>query len=160
MMDVSQLLELLRRSPECEVAAPRGLPELRDGLELPHDLTEFYLECGGLLFTSSGVSVATPQRFLPINEVVLGERVQDDPSDAWYLLAESGVTATSERVCIDLRPIYRGRCYDSFWDRHGVAGSMPVVALSFRDFLTRLWEVRDVFWRPSQLAQAGDAYDE
>ena len=100
-----------------------GLPQVRDGDELPADLRAFYESCGGLALLRIRMLVVPPSRFLPVADTTL------------YLLAEK-TTATSERIAIDLGPENRGCCY---------AGTV-VVASSFTSFLVRL--ARDeIVWR-------------
>ena len=100
-----------------------GLPQLRDGDELPADLRAFYESCGGLALLRIRMLVVPPSRFLPVADTTL------------YLLAEK-TTATAERIAIDLGPENRGCCY---------AGTV-MVASSFTSFLVRL--ARDeIVWR-------------
>lgn len=49
-------------------------------------------------------------------------------------------------VTIDCSADRLGRCYDSFWDSHGVAGSCSIVALSFTDLLQRLLDNNGDYW--------------
>ena len=75
------------------------------------------------------------------------------------MIAEDDDSSTALRAVIDLDPRRLGRVYDGFWDRFGVAGSMPVVALSFTDFLARLAESSgEPVWAGDDLG-LGDAYD-
>jgi hypothetical protein len=133
------------------------MPVVAGGVELPGDLRAFYEPCGGLEL-GSGIGIVAPDRFLPINEVVLGEQYDDDPSASWCLVAEADESDTAERFSIDLGAGRRGRVYDSFWDRHGVAGSMDVVADSYTSFLARL-AAEGLSWTAEGFALLGDAYD-
>ena len=45
-------------------------------------------------------------------------------------------------ITIDLYKEKNGRCYDSFWDRHGVVGECSVIAISFTELIERLLEAR------------------
>jgi hypothetical protein len=162
---MAALIEELRRRRECEVAAPAGMPLVAGGLELPDDLQSFYELCGGVVFDYTvdrkyefGFAVVSPDRFLPINEVVLGEQYEDDPSASWYLIAEADDSGTADRFSIDLNADRGGRIFDSFWDRHGLAGSMDVVANSFTEFLARL-SSEGRYWLADGFSALGDAYD-
>jgi antitoxin YokJ len=75
------------------------------------------------------------------------------------VIAEGDTTGTAERAVIDLHPARLGRCYDAFWDRFAVAGSMAVVATSFTDFLTRVIEAGGAAYWSGQALGMGDAYD-
>ncbi len=93
------------------------------------------------------------------NKVILGEHgALGDRSDYWYLLARG---SSGEGISIDLHPDRLGRCYDSFWDRHGLAGSCPVIALSFLDLLTRLMDSGGAhwYWLEADFGSLGDAYE-
>lgn len=122
----------------------------------PDDLSRFLELCGGVR-CGGGVSVG--QRIVPAQEEILGERYEDDPSADWFVIAEEGEEETAERIVIDLGQDHRGRCYEAFWDRFGVAGSMPVVASSFSDLLDRLIAAGGApYWSDADLS-LGDAYD-
>ena len=159
MTDVRALLDDLRRRSDCVIHDPAGAPITAPKHNLPDDLATFYALCGGLAFrTPPPMCLVAPSRFLPINEVVLGEQFPDDASAGWYLLAESDASASAERISIDLRHGYEGWCYESFWDRHGVAGSMSIVSRSFTTFLARL-SAEGIFWTAEGFIPLGDAYD-
>ena len=157
---VSAVIEELRERGDCLVLPPVGPPRVRSDLSLPADLSTFYRECGGVVFTGPGIGIVPPSRFLPVNEVVLGELHPEDVSSAWYLVAEASTASTAERISIDLRQEFQGRCYDSFWDRHGVAGSMPVVARSFTELLEWAAGASLESWQAGGgWPSYGDAYD-
>lgn len=100
-----------------------GLPELRDGHELPADLRAFYDTCGGLGLLKIRMLVVPPSRFAPLNGA------------SRYLLAEK-TTSPSEQIAIELGSENRGCCY---------AGT-GMVARSFTSLLVRL--ARDeIVWR-------------
>jgi antitoxin YokJ len=156
VVDVGDLIDLLRRRADCVVEKPIGMPTLAPGHNLPDDVASFYAACGGLELQSLPLRIVSPARFLPINEVVLAEQFAGDASAGWYLAAESDTSGTAERVSIDLRSGYAGRCYDSFWDRHGIRGSMPIIALSFTAFLARVAS-DGIYWTSERFAPLGDA---
>jgi len=154
------LVERIRRTPGCVLRGPAGLPVLPHGKTLPRDVEEFFLECGGaLLFVGAPypLEIVSPLDFLKANPVIAGVDVPDDPSDDWFIIARNG----GQFVTVDCGASRNGHCYDSFWDRHAVAGSCPVVARSFSEFLTRILESRgaELYWLQPKFESLGDAYD-
>jgi hypothetical protein len=53
-----------------------------------------------------------------------------------------------------------GFCYDSFWERFGLQGEMPIVSKSFFDFLLKqyLSKGKVNYWLESDFNYLGDAY--
>ena len=102
-----------------------GLPELREGDELPADLRAFYRVCGGLTLQKIRMRVVEPSRLIPLG------------SGSLYFLAER-YDREAERVAIDLSPDGRGHCYDA-------SDGGDCIAPSFTSFLVRL--ARDgIYW--------------
>ena len=65
----------------------------------------------------------------------------------------SGSAATTLRLCaltarlragagVDLHPARAGRYYDAFWDSYGLAGQMPVLAISVAELIHQLLDMR------------------
>lgn len=161
MTELQQLLEHIGKTPDCEVLPPRGQPTLRKSDRLPSDLAEFYALCGGVtLFERSTypIRIVGPEEFVRANPEIVGTECPDDISDFWYIVARGG---REEAISIDCSSDRLGRCYDSFWDRHGVAGDCRVVALSFTELMRRLFEGRGEywFWLAAGGPRYGDAYD-
>lgn len=161
-MTVRELLEKIRNDPECEVLPPAGIPECAENCRLPDDIREFYGLCGGVvLFPSSEYhfEIAAPGEFQLANPVIVGELCPEDISSQWYIVA---CNLEEDYLTVDLSEKRNGRCYDSFWDRHGVAGECPVIAKSFTELLSRLYENRGgcLYWLEDDFASLGDAYDE
>ena len=159
-VDVPYCVDLIRRDAACTVLAPQGVPSVRAGNLLPDDLKSFYESCGGVvLFRDKdyGISVVPPPKLRLANPVVVGELCEEDISSSWYVVAESG----DQLISIDLDPGRLGRCYDSFYECHGVAGSCPIIAFSFAELLERLYGARGEywFWLRSDFVSLGDAYD-
>ena len=159
-VEIVGLLRDLACRDGCVLAIPEGVPVTKPEHDLPDDLETFYSICGGLRLTRPNLGIVSPARFQPVNQVVLSKERRADASAAWYLIAESDASATAELVSIDLRTDARGRCYDSFWDRHGVAGSMPVIAESFTSFLRRVAASDAAYWTSREFVPLGDAYDD
>ncbi len=160
-MSIQDLVDAARGRPDVVVDPPNGLPAVRGGEELPAELVEFYSLCGGMtLFagTPDEVRIHGADAFLGANEEVVGAAYPDDISHTWYMLARSGL----ERASIDCSPVRAGRCYDSFWDCHGVAGSCSIIARSFAEFLELQLAVKEatVFWSEPGFLGFGDAYEE
>lgn len=158
---IKLLIEAASRVRGCTVLPQRGIPIVKHGLALPDDLKTFYETCGGLhLFQQSlyPIEIAGPEDFEPANLALLGLGPQQDRSDDWYLLARSG---PEQSISIDLHSSRAGRCYDSFWDRHAVAGSCTVIALSFTEFLqtTLTRSGSSLYWLEPGFKSFGDAYD-
>lgn len=160
-MSLSELFAEIKASPRCTVLPAAGLPVVSDGHALPHDLKQFYELCGGVnLFNDSeyAISIVPPQMFTPANPVIIGGQEESDISSSWYVVGSGGGT---EYLTIDLSRERLGRCYDSFVDRHGVAGSCPIIATSFTELLTRLFlnDGKYWYWLRDDFQHIGDAYD-
>ncbi|MBX7083416.1 MAG: SMI1/KNR4 family protein [Nannocystaceae bacterium] len=146
MTELQRLLDQIRRTRDCKVAATRGHPALREGDRLPDDLAEFYRLAGGAtLFEHSTypIRIVGPEELIRANPEIVGSECPDDISDAWYIVARGG---REEAISIDCNADRLGRCYDSFWDRHGVAGDCRIVALSFTELLQRLLDGGGSYW--------------
>lgn len=156
-MRVIELIESVRTAQGCRVSPPTGVPDVP--YRLPNDLLDYFTVCGGLtLFEGAeyGINLVGPSDFVRANALIAGA---DDPSDIshdWYVVAVSD----GQYVSIDLNADRLGRCYDSFWDRHAVAGSCSIVAMSFEEFFAKLVNGRGDrwFWLESGFVTYGDAY--
>jgi hypothetical protein len=150
---VDQFLAFADRTPGWRVLAR---DEDLGGRAVPHDLARFLERCGGVV-TQADVTVGS--RVVQAQQALLGERDDNDRSAHWFVIAEDDDSSTALRAVIDLDPQRLGRVYDGFWDRLGVAGSMPVIALSFSDLLERLvLSGGEPYWADDDL-ELGDAYD-
>lgn len=161
-MTVKELLEKIGNDPECEVLPPKGVPECVENCRLPDDVREFYELCGGaVLFRSADypLEIAGSEDFQLANPVIVGELCPEDISSQWYIVVSD---LEGDYLTIDLSEERNGRCYDSFWDRHGVVGSCPIIAKSFTELLSRLYEMRGeyLYWAEDDFEPLGDAYDE
>jgi antitoxin YokJ len=165
------VVEAIGRRSDCAVLEPQAQPAVEHPLALPDDLRRFYELCGGLVLFRDG---ATPWRIVPPGELVPAARrflaVQDadaamaDPRDVagtTFVFADQGGASTDEHVVVDLHPARAGRYYETFWDRFGLAGEMPIIARSVAEALTWLLEMRGegVEAALSRRAPLGDAYD-
>jgi len=158
-MTMTDLIESIQRQSDCGVKPLGSLPNVGAN-ELPSDVVEFYSLVGGAtLFRDSpyGIEIVSPEDFVRANPVIVGNSCEDDITHDWYIVAKNG----EQYITIDLAPARAGMCYDSFWDRHGVPGSCPVVARSFTDLLERLLAAKgsELYWLEPQFKNLGDAYE-
>lgn len=165
MMDMTALLDEIRRSSDCMVLPPSGLPAVPF---IPVDMADFYRECGGVkLYPSKdyGIDILPPYRVKRAVEVVFPglslaevEATKDNISFDWYVIADGG---DGQTVSIDLHPDRFGRCYDTFWDRFATPGETPIIAASFTELIVRLYENSGSywFWLRNDFVGHGDAYD-
>lgn len=154
------IVDLIRSTPRCAVKPPAGMPVLAAGQTIPIDVAAFYAVCGGAsLFHGEPYSleIVPPTHFAKANPIIAGVEVPGDPSEDWYIFARNG----EQFVSIDCGSKWNGRCYDSFWDRHAVAGSCPVVARSFSEFVRESLKRggRGYYWLEHGFESLGDAYD-
>jgi antitoxin YokJ len=160
--NIDQMVKAIAATPGCRLLSSVGIPAVPSELRLPDDVARFYQLCGGArLYDGADFSfdIVAPSGFVASNLAILNEdRKLDDITDNWHIIAWSGA---EQAISIDLAPQRLGRCYDSFWDRHGVAGSCPVVARSFGQLLISLLESEGdaLFWLDESFASLGDAYD-
>ena len=162
MSKISDLIEQIRLPSGCSVKSPAGLSAIATPDRLPDDVREFYTLCGGVsLFPEGeyGIEIVAPDRMILANPVIAGELYEEDISSHWYIFA---IVVQSDYLTIDLSAERNGPCYASFWDIHGVAGSCPIIALSFTDALQRLFENKGDYWYwfRSDFQSLGDAYDQ
>ncbi|MCR8630886.1 SMI1/KNR4 family protein [Paenibacillus radicis (ex Xue et al. 2023)] len=160
-MNIEFLVKKLKTMPDNVIYSPSGLPFLEGGVALPSDLTSFYQLCGGgKFFTKSdhSISIVSPKEFVLANPVIVGDRCEDDISSGWYII---GSDNNGDYLTIDLHKERLGKCYDSFWDRHGVVGDCPVIAHSFTHLLIQLIENsgHSWYWLKDDFESLGDAYD-
>ncbi len=169
-MSIRELVARIQATPDCTVADPISradlhLPALHPGHVLPDDLREFCDVCGGLtLFERSPY----PMIVVPPPEVMLANAILfsglmpeeqlaslEDISWTWYLIARD---EKRRYLTIDLSPERLGRCYDSSPGNHAHPGSSTIVAFSFTELLTHLYEDQGLHLFP-KVVSLGDAYD-
>lgn len=160
-MEIKELIEKIRNTPDCIVHAPCGLPLENQNIDLPNDLKEFYENCGGItLFANEeyGFTIVAPKEMVLANPIIVGELCEEDISSEWYIVCKN---AENDYITIDLANERKGKCYDSFWDRHGVVGECAVVARNFTELLTQLYnnQGKSLFWLDEDFCYLGDAYD-
>ncbi|WP_078393754.1 SMI1/KNR4 family protein [Shouchella patagoniensis] len=162
MSKIEQLINQIKSTTHCDVLEHVHLPEIDEKHILPEDLKEFYRLCGGAsLFTNKDYPfyIVPPEEFVLENPVIVGELCEEDISSDWYIVCNDG---KDEYLTIDLNKERLGRCYDSFFDRHGLVGESQIVGFSFTELLERLLEKRGeyLYWLESDFTPLGDAYDD
>lgn len=162
-MKVKELINEIKTWPNCKVYPPTGLPSIDDKKHnLPDDIIEFYKLCGGVtLFESESYAsnIVSPDKFVLANPVIVGELCEDDITSEWYIIADDG---NGDYITVDLSNERLGRCYDSYWDRHGVVGECPIIATSFTQLLENLVvnKGKQCYWLKDEFVSLGDAYDD
>jgi antitoxin YokJ len=158
-MDLESCIAGIRKSTTCKLKKAAGLPKLPRSLRLPDDLRAFYEQAGGaILFEDAPceIEVVPPKGFVQANPVILGEALEDNISNDWFIVGQS----PPQYITIDLNEKRLGRCYDSFWDRHSVRNQCPIIARSFTELLDRLITSKGqkLFWLAKGFVSLGDAY--
>ncbi|GCE23165.1 SMI1/KNR4 family protein [Dictyobacter kobayashii] len=160
-MDIDTLVNKIRATPSCQVYDPIGFPALGPNHVLPEDLKQFYTICGGVsLFDAQDYSllIVPPTRCVLANPVIVGSIFEDDITATWYIIGDDG---NGDYLTIDFSKERLGMCYDSFHEIHGLRGNCPVIARSFTDLLSRLYDNGGQYWYwlQSDFVSLGDAYD-
>lgn len=161
-MTIDELLVAISADAECKVRLPVGEPQLELEHTLPPDVRQFYQLCGGVdLFPNRDYShfFVPPDEVVLANPVLLGQRVEGDRSNSWYLIAHDG---NGDYLTLDCGPERTGWCYDSFHETYGLFGQTPVIARSFTELLERCYANRGgyLYWLRDDFVSLGDAYDE
>lgn len=162
MKEILTIIKEIDSTEDCSVINVVEPISLKDfGYEIPGDLV-FYLKNYKeiLLFENSEYPfrIVGFDTFVRANPVIVGEDVEDDISHNWYIIATA---PNSQYITIDLAHERLGKCYDSFWDRYGLVGDQPIIALSFTELLKRLLNAKGekLFWLEDNFESYGDAYD-
>lgn len=135
---IHTLIQKIINNPDCHIIPP--LKNYQTKLNLPNDLKEFYQYCNGVeLFFERDYGY----KILGIDEIkrtdlsIFGELLFDEPSIYWYNIAEND---NGDYICIDLSNKNHGICYDAFYETYGLIDDMPIIANSFSDLLSRLYQ--------------------
>lgn len=161
-MDIEEIIEVIKRDKECKVYDICGNPMLKEGDILPEDIKHFYEICGGIHFFKGSeyeFIVVPPTEVALANPLIVGELCKEDISSKWYIICKD---LEDNYITFDSSYERNGRCYDSFWDRHGVVGECSVVANNFTELLCNLYKSKgkDLYWLSDNFKYLGDAYDE
>lgn len=160
-MDILKTLEKIKKTSNCIVHSPCGMPILGEKVVLPDDLRLFYENCGGISFFTDkkyGFTIVSPKEMVLANPIIVGELCEEDISSKWYIVCKD---MEGNYITMDLAIERLGRCYDSFWDRHGVVGECAVVANNFTELLINLYnnKGKSLYWLDKSFKYLGDAYD-
>jgi len=160
MEKLQNILAKIETSESCIVSKLSSPISISDAL--PKDL-KYYLEnySSIILFKDSEYSIKINgyPDFKRANPVIIGEDAEEDRSYNWFIIGEDD---NSQYITIDLSPNRIGNCYDSFWDRHGLAGDQPIIAKNFTELLEKLFESNGErwYWLEDSFISYGDAYDD
>lgn len=160
--DIREMISEINHLDGCEIYPQSGMPViLHSNHQLPADLQEFYSFCGGaVLFAGAdyAITIVPPEQFVPANPVIIGEQVEDDITADWYIIGDAG---NSDYITIDLASGRLGKCYESFFDTHGLVGDCAVIAESFAELLLQLIVNQGdyFYWLKDEFISLGDAYD-
>src|SRR5262249_24258578 len=156
-MTLTSCIEMIAQSVSCTLKAPMGMPTSTNGLPLPSDVRQFYELAGGAVLFADAlypIEIVTSQDVVRANPLIVGSPCEYDISFDWFII----VICPPEYVTIDLNPGGLGRCYDSFWDRHGLCGECPIIAISFTELLEHLVlaEGKNLYWIEDDFKTLGD----
>lgn len=159
---IVEIIERIRNTKDCIVYEPCGLPILNHDIKLPDDLKLFYENCGGVSFFVNhtyNFTIVSPQDLVLANPIIVGELCEDDISSKWYIICKD---IENNYITIDLAKERIGKCYDSYWDRHGVVGECSIIAKNFTELLMQLLNNQgtSLYWLDDDFEYIGDAYDE
>ncbi|WP_081074566.1 SMI1/KNR4 family protein [Burkholderia cepacia] len=161
MILIEEIVEVIRADSRCQVLPVSGnLPPLLSAdMAYPKEVVEFYNLCGGIVLFSGGkenvsFKILSANEVTQANMLIVGESCENDISFSWYVICQ---VDNGDYITIDTSKKRGGRCYDSNFEIHGVAGSCPIIALSFSELLCELYKSSgaDVFWKTKNY---GDAY--
>ncbi len=161
MGNIESVLEIISNTKDCKVLKREKAIAVELEYALPEDL-KYYLEnySSIIIFETAEYpfKIVNLDEFKRANPIIVGQDVEDDISHNWFIVATDD---GSQYITIDLAPERLGKCYDSFWDIHGLAGDEPVVANSFTELLQRLYENKGeyIYWLKDDFQSLGDAYD-
>lgn len=160
MEKISQIISKIENNKNC-IVSKLSTPYKNIPLDIPNDL-KFYLENYESItfFQNSDYSIKTIgfSEFKRANEIILGENFEEDISHNWFIIAKDN---NSQYITIDLSKNRLGYCYDSFWDRYGIAGEQAIIAKNFTELLDRIYNSNGNiwYWIEKNFIPYGDAYD-
>lgn len=165
MSAIDDLIRAVRQSGDCEVRDPTRRPSAEERARLPADHVRWLEEIGqARMFPGGdgGIDILPVEQVVAANPLIrMVSGPTGDISDDWVTVAKVS-DATDHFLTMDLGPARLGRVYDSFWDRHAIAGSTDIIAMSFTDLIARILAAqgRELWWTLPSFARLGDAYDE
>jgi hypothetical protein len=162
MSGIRAILDEIRRTPDCDIRPPRGLPSLPGALVLPADLREFYELAGGAVLFSERVCpgrirIVGPDEVRRIDLAITGDEFATGPFEWWFAIAD---VMDGNYVAIDLNSEHAGLCYDAFHETFAMPGYVNVIASSFSDLLRRLLDHKEdsTYWLQEGFKPLGEAF--
>ena len=161
MKCIDDLLAANANTENCRVLKNKGSIVFSSEHDLPVDL-QYYLsnyESVELFKTADyPITIVGVNNFKKANPIILIDDAENDISDNWFVVATDN---RLQYITIDLAKERLGRCYNSFWDRHGIIGEQPIIANSFTELLQALYENKGgyPYWLREDFQKLGDAYD-
>jgi hypothetical protein len=162
MKILKQLLASIASTENCPVEKNDTTIVLECEYVLPADLKYCLGNYNSVILFENAecpIKILGSKDFASANRIVIGEDIENDISHDWFVIASND---RLQYITIDLAHERSGRCYDSFWDRHGVAGEQPIIANSFTELLQALYDNKGKYpyWLRDDFKSLGDAYDD
>jgi len=157
---LQRILKSISETNGCKLVKREKPINIEVGFILPDDLRFYFENYNSITFwekSNYSVKIVGIEGFKKANPIIIGEDAPDDISNNWFIIAEDN----PQFITIDLFKERLGRCYDSFWDRHGVVGEQPIIANSFTELLEQLYQSKGdyFYWLQEDFENMGDAYD-
>jgi len=136
---ISSLIKQIENDSRCEVYKSQGVPSPIEGVEIPEDLKEFYSLCGGLvLFEGSKYqwNILSVEEIKNAQDVIREGEPEIKELKSFVTIAEDG---NGDFLAISISGSNVGQVVDAFHETFGDIGDTTVIALSFTEFLTKLY---------------------
>jgi hypothetical protein len=160
MERLQRILTAISETSDCKLLRREHPINIEVGFKLPDDLRYYFENYKSITFwekSNYSVKIVGIEGFKKANPIIIGEDVPDDISNNWFIISNDN----PQFITIDLFKERLGKCYDSFWDRHGVVGEQPIIANSFTELLEQLYQSKGdyFYWLQEDFENMGDAYD-
>lgn len=149
MPDIRTLLTIFRGSNRVLVHPPAGQPRWPPGVVSPSEVTEFYELCGGVEFLDpkhkdyADYRIMKPSEVTDIGTTTCLEAATEPPLSEWFAIGEDD---NGEHAAVDVSPRRSGQCYDVFHETYWDPASARIVAVTFSEFLEKLFERGKSYW--------------
>ncbi len=146
---IDLLFQRMQTSPRCRLLPSVGQPNLPIHFSLPPEVVRFYELCGGVEFLEKDHArrgryrIVAPHEVVDIGMAAVEDSDQEPPLDGWFVV---GCDDNSEHAVVDLNPMGYGRCYDVFHETFSNPVYSRIVALSFAEFVERLFVRGRSYW--------------
>jgi hypothetical protein len=160
MERLQRILKSISETNDCKLVRREKPINIEVEFILPDDLRFYFENYNSITFwekSNYSVKIVGIEDFKKANPIITGEDVPDDINNNWFIIAEDN----PQFITIDLFKERLGKCYDSFWDRHGIVGEQPIIANSFTELLEQLYQSKGdyFYWLQEDFENMGDAYD-